>query len=119
MSSVPRSGLENLNEMAMDTRKIFCSISRYSFACCSLLTTRLLAAGEEKNLPALNTDISKTKIASDLPGPDLFQLFSGFIVVIVSIIVVLWLLKRLGKMNTRSEERRVGKECRSRWSPYH
>ena len=24
----------------------------------------------------------------------------------------------LAKMN-RSEERRVGKECRSRWSPYH
>ena len=25
-----------------------------------------------------------------------------------------------GKMNCRrSEERRVGKECRSRWSPYH
>ena len=23
------------------------------------------------------------------------------------------------KTNTRSEERRVGKECRSRWSPYH
>ncbi len=23
------------------------------------------------------------------------------------------------KDNTRSEERRVGKECRSRWSPYH
>ena len=22
-------------------------------------------------------------------------------------------------MNNRSEERRVGKECRSRWSPYH
>ena len=21
--------------------------------------------------------------------------------------------------STRSEERRVGKECRSRWSPYH
>ena len=26
------------------------------------------------------------------------------------------LKKRIGK---RSEERRVGKECRSRWSPYH
>src|SRR5258708_18384807 len=26
-------------------------------------------------------------------------------------------LERLG--NQRSEERRVGKECRSRWSPYH
>ena len=24
-----------------------------------------------------------------------------------------------GGTNTRSEERRVGKECRSRWSPYH
>nr|WP_178139006.1 hypothetical protein [Enterococcus faecium] len=23
------------------------------------------------------------------------------------------------KMKQRSEERRVGKECRSRWSPYH
>ena len=23
------------------------------------------------------------------------------------------------KKNVRSEERRVGKECRSRWSPYH
>ena len=25
----------------------------------------------------------------------------------------------LGRCLTRSEERRVGKECRSRWSPYH
>ena len=28
------------------------------------------------------------------------------------------LLKMVGKAE-RSEERRVGKECRSRWSPYH
>ena len=25
----------------------------------------------------------------------------------------------LGQYKVRSEERRVGKECRSRWSPYH
>ena len=25
----------------------------------------------------------------------------------------------IGARTTRSEERRVGKECRSRWSPYH
>ena len=25
----------------------------------------------------------------------------------------------MGKFSSRSEERRVGKECRSRWSPYH
>ena len=28
-------------------------------------------------------------------------------------------LLRLGISPDRSEERRVGKECRSRWSPYH
>ena len=28
-------------------------------------------------------------------------------------------IKRGGKVIARSEERRVGKECRSRWSPYH
>ena len=27
--------------------------------------------------------------------------------------------KKVGHAGTRSEERRVGKECRSRWSPYH
>ena len=27
--------------------------------------------------------------------------------------------KRLASELLRSEERRVGKECRSRWSPYH
>src|ERR1035437_11159812 len=26
---------------------------------------------------------------------------------------------RVGELVNRSEERRVGKECRSRWSPYH
>ena len=27
--------------------------------------------------------------------------------------------RRLARRVQRSEERRVGKECRSRWSPYH
>jgi len=30
----------------------------------------------------------------------------------------LWAIEKLGGIR-RSEERRVGKECRSRWSPYH
>ena len=29
------------------------------------------------------------------------------------------LLKKFDLVECRSEERRVGKECRSRWSPYH
>ena len=30
-----------------------------------------------------------------------------------------WEVLVLGTAKSRSEERRVGKECRSRWSPYH
>ena len=29
------------------------------------------------------------------------------------------LIAEYKKLRKRSEERRVGKECRSRWSPYH
>ena len=36
---------------------------------------------------------------------------------------VLWAMHEIGlefdHIKVRSEERRVGKECRSRWSPYH
>ena len=32
---------------------------------------------------------------------------------------LLELINEFGKLAGRSEERRVGKECRSRWSPYH
>ena len=35
-------------------------------------------------------------------------------------IVLVWKLDRFSRDRyDRSEERRVGKECRSRWSPYH
>ena len=29
------------------------------------------------------------------------------------------IMSEVSQRKTRSEERRVGKECRSRWSPYH
>ena len=31
----------------------------------------------------------------------------------------IWIIPENAQKPTRSEERRVGKECRSRWSPYH
>ena len=37
----------------------------------------------------------------------------------VSHMTMLDLLSASGLTKARSEERRVGKECRSRWSPYH
>ena len=52
-----------------------------------------------------------------------------FVVVAISIAILLVSISmaiyyqsdayRLDLSTTRSEERRVGKECRSRWSPYH
>ena len=37
----------------------------------------------------------------------------------MSIIKIKQVKSRIGAPADRSEERRVGKECRSRWSPYH
>ena len=38
------------------------------------------------------------------------------ILVLANLVVIFLYYSKYGK---RSEERRVGKECRSRWSPYH
>ena len=38
---------------------------------------------------------------------------------VISPLILVVLSKILVDCLTRSEERRVGKECRSRWSPYH
>src|SRR3712207_8389837 len=38
---------------------------------------------------------------------------------LVQVTLALELVARVEEVVTRSEERRVGKECRSRWSPYH
>ena len=43
----------------------------------------------------------------------------GLITIGVCIVVFIVGLLYKQKFLTRSEERRVGKECRSRWSPYH
>ena len=38
---------------------------------------------------------------------------------LVASLLTLLVYKRISRAINRSEERRVGKECRSRWSPYH
>ena len=63
-------------------------------------------------------------------GMDVYTLFTKAVLLIICCVASTELPKRLflsatGAMNEkaaftiRSEERRVGKECRSRWSPYH
>ena len=43
----------------------------------------------------------------------------GMIVWLVVLFAVMYFLMIRPQKKERSEERRVGKECRSRWSPYH
>ena len=38
---------------------------------------------------------------------------------LIPFLAILLSLVTWTSVTTRSEERRVGKECRSRWSPYH
>src|SRR2546429_9435312 len=45
--------------------------------------------------------------------------FALGITILTSIVFGLASLWQTTRSNLRSEERRVGKECRSRWSPYH
>ena len=46
----------------------------------------------------------------------------AFILAVLSIAIFIYVIVNSfhhGGNGSRSEERRVGKECRSRWSPYH
>ena len=75
-------------------------------------TTKLL----EENIGRTLFDINHSKIFFD-PPPRVLEIKTK---------INKWDLMKLKSfctaketINTRSEERRVGKECRSRWSPYH
>ena len=59
-----------------------------------------------RNLEGLFTDATEYAYANPKVG---------YLVVIFLLLV--WLVGLI--FDWRSEERRVGKECRSRWSPYH
>ena len=43
----------------------------------------------------------------------------GVVVLLAAVLGVSYSFTSEGAKPARSEERRVGKECRSRWSPYH
>ena len=53
--------------------------------------------------------------------PILFLMYPFFNAIVGGVIVMLFMAKvpKPWALRSRSEERRVGKECRSRWSPYH
>ena len=56
----------------------------------------------------------------NLPGPDFVdRIFMNSDRNINVLKNLQWIFNTGRLAGTRSEERRVGKECRSRWSPYH
>ena len=59
-------------------------------------------------------NISDTLIVGHFIGTDALAAVGASYALIIFLTSVL-----LGLCMGRSEERRVGKECRSRWSPYH
>ena len=75
-------------------------------ACTSVLAVALICIFLFANgIPAIRQIGFVKFITGDIwrPGNELFGIFPMII----------------GSIYVRSEERRVGKECRSRWSPYH
>ena len=54
---------------------------------------------------------------SFIDNPDIANA-AAFIVILIAVWAVFSIIATL-LTKLRSEERRVGKECRSRWSPYH
>ena len=48
-----------------------------------------------------------------------YSLRNRLLVMISAVTLLIWGSYTASTMEVRSEERRVGKECRSRWSPYH
>src|SRR5687768_18345674 len=57
-----------------------------------------------------SSDLNKNSFRKSL------SLFTALLIVTGAIAIVTY---SLSSGEARSEERRVGKECRSRWSPYH
>src|SRR3712207_8637930 len=73
-------------------------------------------------LPILSDDVDLKVLAKRTPGfvgADLENLMNEAALLAVRANKKKIGMEELEEAITRSEERRVGKECRSRWSPYH
>src|SRR5256884_6388449 len=85
-----------------------CSRDWSSDVCSSDLYGSIIAIFTGSLTPAF---VRATRAAEDVSNPRLEFLILWMMRASESLLKTIWI--------TRSEERRVGKECRSRWSPYH
>ena len=70
-------------------------------------------------VPLSGSDVSAQDIEQLLRTLGASPVYAGFTPAVTALQYVLADQQLLTSLTTRSEERRVGKECRSRWSPYH
>src|SRR5690349_22846647 len=70
-------------------------------------------------LPICASFISKLHLRFDLREQEGFDQRCSFEIKLARLRILLQVCLLVGVFQCRSEERRVGKECRSRWSPYH
>ena len=95
--------------------------NRYGWAligvlCALILTTAVMAQGAAAGNPALMENMAKMpagKYSIGAPDADYYARKESKPLHLVELSAY-----SIDKV-LRSEERRVGKECRSRWSPYH
>src|SRR3712207_2288578 len=76
----------------------------------------------KKETDGLGADVCIDAVGADASGNVLHTIFGKMIPIEAgSAIPLHWAINSVkkGGIVSRSEERRVGKECRSRWSPYH
>ena len=88
----------------------------------SLLIQEVPASDAPMDLLLLADPLSD-RIRSYLPGAKCFVVSNGEVVVGACVVkprgAGTYEIMNIVVQLCRSEERRVGKECRSRWSPYH
>ena len=83
-----------------------------------LNTESALTKSEEKSV---NEEIKNSNFTHNIINGDHMSMYNVNEGVPKTLVrhVVKWIKDNRISDSSRSEERRVGKECRSRWSPYH
>src|SRR5258708_40076270 len=80
---------------------------------CLLFLVGLITAVRSRFVERVHLSFNMKNIAIILSS------LCGFVVISEHLNMILGILFMVFCASSRSEERRVGKECRSRWSPYH
>src|SRR2546430_2883442 len=76
--------------------------------------------GIENNVGKFSSELLPELVSHGFLALDAVRLLErGYVVPAFAVLVLGDVFATIGDQAVRSEERRVGKECRSRWSPYH